>query len=198
MIRMMRLAMLVLTGIALVSTNAMAQVGPRHAGLTWTGGVGLGKLKTECTGCSRDARETAMSAALRVGWTLHDQIIVSVDGLIFQKQQQDNRGEAANTNYSSDAGVVQIYPSSRVGFFFKGGVGIANISQSQDTSLGLRDLEASSIVMRLGAGTDMRFGRAWSLTPFIDYLFGSATESNVAGIDVKPSLLFFGVGITFH
>lgn len=190
---------LVALALATAATAVDAQgARPRHEGFTGAFGVGYGKVKTTCTECSFPANETASHATARVGWALSNMLAIGVEALVLQKQQEDAGGVTANTNYVAGSAVVLIYPSDRYGFFLRAGGGIAKIEQSLDTFLGLRDLEATVPVGRIGAGWDMQFGRNWSLTPFADFLLGSQVESNVPNVKMKPTLFSFGIAFTLH
>jgi hypothetical protein len=192
-------ALIALVMLGTVALTASAQTRPRHEGWNTALGIGFGKLRTSCTGCEL-ARDGAYQMTFRAGWTLSDAFIVAVDGLVFQKQRQENDGvnvRNVNTNFYALTADVLWYPSKRWEIFLKGGAGGASNSIHLDTQLGPRHVKATAPTVRFGIGTDMRFGRTWSISPYVDYLMGLSTRTNVEGIEIRSSMLLFGAAITW-
>ncbi|HYV97937.1 MAG TPA: hypothetical protein VE967_10815 [Gemmatimonadaceae bacterium] len=185
--------------LAAFATAAAAQTKARHTGWSFGLGVADGKLRVSCSGCEFPAKEGGLEGVFQVGWSLSDAIIILADGQVYAKHQEDSRGNPANTDYQMGSVVAQWYPSRKWEHFLKAGFGMSHTAMFLDvSSLGLRDVRSNNGVMRMGLGTDLRFGRNWSLTPFLDYSLGMSANTNVAGIKAKVSMLSFGVAATWH
>lgn len=184
--------------VGAVALTASAQTRPRHEGFNAALGIGFGKLGTSCSGCTLPARDGAFQATIRGGWTLSDAFIIAGEGLIFQKHLADNvTGETFNTNYTVLTAEALWYPSRRWDIFFKGGAGVSNIQISLHTPLGVRRVKATAPALRIGIGIDMRFGRTWSLSPYLDYLLGLTSGTNIDGLNIRSSMLLFGAAVTW-
>jgi hypothetical protein len=179
-----------------LALTASAQTRPRHEAFNGALGIGFGKLRTACAGCAQ-ANDGAFQFTARGGWTMTDAFIVSGDFVVFQKHVQDDRGNDANTNYYAFTADVLWYPSKRWEIFFKGGGGVSSTSLSLDTPVGARHVKASAPLLRIGMGTDMRLGRSWALTPYVDYLLGLDATTNISGVKIKSSILLFGAAVTW-
>jgi hypothetical protein len=189
-------------GIALgaIAMTARAQVAPRHKGFTAGIGVAQGKLRVSCSGCTFPAKEGALVATFKAGWSLSDALILNGDFAIYTKHMEDNvTGAEQNTNYQLMTAALQWYPSRKWEHFFKFGGGFSHSTMALDvSSLGARDIKTTGATTRVGFGTDLRFGRKWSLTPYVDYAMGLKANTSVDGLTVKVSMLLFGATITWH
>jgi hypothetical protein len=180
-----------------MAAGAEAQPGPRHSGLNVALGVAQGKLKTSCNVCSLPDKEGGLSAVGHLGWTLHDRVILIGDMLFYQKQQLDINQDKANTDYLLATAGLILYPSPRWDTFIKVGAGIGKLSQTLATDLGIRKVDVTGPAIRIGGGTDLQLGRSWRLSPFIEYVIGIASDTNVDGVKTKTNLLAFGAAVTW-
>jgi hypothetical protein len=143
--------------------------------------------------CSTD-RTSGSAGYLRLGGTLSP---------IFQLGGESNGWFHSSGGVDETLGfasfIANIYPSRAGAFFLK--VGIGGMSYRADD--GVAVITATAPSGSLGAGYDIRVGRNFSLTPFINSLATSAVSFKVGGVtittdDFKVNLVQIGLGVTWH
>jgi hypothetical protein len=157
-------------------------------------GAGFGSVGTDCQGCSTD-RTSGSAGYLRLGGTLSP---------ILQLGGESNGWFHSSGGVDETLGfasfIANIYPSRTGAFFLK--VGIGGMSYKA-TGGGLAEITATAPSGSLGAGYDIRVGRNFSLTPFINALATSAVSFKLGGVtvsteDFKVNLVQIGLGVTWH
>ena len=144
------------------------------------GGIGLGYGSLGCSGCSGIS---GLSGNLRIGGTVNPGLSLGIGTFGFYHSES-----SYSLSQSAFLGLVDVYPSATSGFFFQAGVGYGG--QSIDIpSYGSGSVSGFSDL--LGAGIDVRTGRTFYLTPFLNYfqLHASGTTNSV---------LQFGLAATWH
>lgn len=144
------------------------------------GGVGLGYGSLECSGCSS---VSGLSGNLRVGGTVNQELSLGVGTFGFYHSES-----SYTLTQGAFVALVNVFPSPTSGFFVQGGVGYGD--QSIDIP-GYGSGSVSGFADVIGAGIDIRSGRAFYVTPFLNYfqLHASGTTNSV---------LQFGIAATWH
>jgi hypothetical protein len=99
------------------------------------------------------------------------------------------RGHAVES-LTSALFVAQVYPASRLGLYFKGGIGIGRNAVEFDDGFDVGDTGFAGL---LGAGYELRLGRRFYLNPVID-LVGHSYDDRFGG-SYRERLVNFGLGI---
>lgn len=173
-----RLAVMTALALVLVST-ASAQGRPQTREGFWIGfGLGYGSLGFDCSGCGTD-REGAVSGYLKLGGTLSPKLLLGGETNGWTKDIQGTTVTAANAS-----AVVYFYPSPAGGFFLRGGLGFATLDIG-----GFDESGAGGVI---GTGFDIRMGAKTSITPVLNFNFGSLSDG------VSQNVLQLAVGLTFH
>ena len=155
-------------------------------------GLGSGSAGVSCDGCGSD-RDNGSSGYLRIGGLMRPNLFVA--------------GES-NGWFHSEAGtdvmvsfvsaVAQWYPSVAKGWYAKGGLGMSMYSASDGTN----DMTSTGGAITLGGGYDWRLGTNFSLTPFVNYLYGTSAEVKLNGTGTgsnwSPNVFQAGIGFTWH
>lgn len=193
--RRIGLALLMVVGVA---ATAAAQAKPQtRQGLNVSFGLGAGSGGVKCTDCASD-RQNGGTGYFRLGGTVSPQLVVG--------------GELSGWTHSEDAGDVtfsyitafaQYYPVVTSGFFVKGGLGFGGTEFNvQDPTLGNIKLESQGLAGSVGAGYDIRLGKNFSLSPYVEYMstFGAPAKVNGqdAGGNLNGNVVAFGLGFTWH
>lgn len=169
-----------MTALALVLVSAASAQGrPQTREGFWIGfGLGYGSLGFDCSGCGSD-REGAVSGYLKLGGTLSPKLLLGGETNGWTKEDQGVRLTASNVS-----AVVYFYPSPTGGFFLRGGLGFATLSIG-----GFDESGAGGVI---GTGFDIRMGAKTSITPVLNFNFGSLPDG------VSQNVLQLAVGLTFH
>jgi hypothetical protein len=182
---------------ALAFSAATAQTRPRHQAWNIALGVGQGLLTPTCSSCANVDRERAFIAIARVGWTVRDRFILGVDGGVYQRQRFEGRDETVSTDYQVVTIDALFYANHRSEVFLKFGFGISHLSAMLNPGTGYRQMSMYGPAIRFGTGIDMRLGRAWALSPFVDAVVGLRGGSDVPGVTSRTSAILFGMAVTW-
>jgi len=157
-------------------------------------GAGFGSVGTDCQSCSTD-RTNGSAAYLRLGGTLSP--ILQLGG---ESNGWFHSGGGVDETLGFASFIANIYPSRTGAFFLK--IGIGGMTYRADD--GFSVLTATAPSASLGAGYDIRVGRNFSLTPFINALGTSPASFKLDGVtvpsgeDIKINLVQLGLGVTWH
>jgi len=173
-----------LAAMALLSMVTVADLAAQGNNQTRKGfwfGAGMGYGSLGCEGCG--TREGGFSGYLKAGATVSNQVLLGFETNGWTKSQG-----GATLSSGNLSGALYLYPSPKVGFFMKGGAGIAVLKMNLAGFGGASDTGAGLL---LGLGYDARVGHNVSLTPYFNLVGGSFTggTANVAQ---------FGLGVTMH
>jgi hypothetical protein len=84
------------------------------------------------------------------------------------------------------------------GFHLKGGLGFSGYQEEDPTT----KAEAIGLGYQLGTGYDIRMGRNFSLTPYVNYVGMSNSDVKVNGTSLNQKLgtsdFQYGIGFTWH
>jgi outer membrane autotransporter protein len=90
------------------------------------------------------------------------------------------------------------YPWAARGFFIKGGLGLS----VRLTDEGSETRKGSGLGLTAGIGYDYRVGKNISLTPVLNYFYGSIGEFSTDGLvsagDWNQNVVQLALGLTFH
>lgn len=155
-------------------------------------GLGAGSYDLLCEGCTYDAK-TDLSGTLRMGGTVSPNVLVGGETMGWTHTEN-----GVDEFASSLSGVVLFYPSTTGGLFLKGGLGLA----MYDATDGSDDLTATGFSISGGIGYDIRVAKNFSLTPFVNALYGTSATLKAGGTDtgvsVSQRLFQVGIAATFH
>lgn len=169
------LALLAAAALALVPALS-AQGRPQTREGFWIGfGFGYGSLG--CEGCGE--REGAVSGYLKMGGTVGPHLLLGGETNGWTRNYSAGTLTVGNVSFTA-----YYYPTPASGFFLRGGVGLASFQLEgfdAETGLGLV----------VGGGYDIRVGTNISITPVVNFNWGSI---NGGGQDVIQVAL----GVTFH
>jgi hypothetical protein len=170
----------VMTALALVlASAASAQGRPQTREGFWIGfGFGYGSLGFDCPGCG-DEREGALSGYLKLGGTLSPKLLLGGETNGWSKDISGTTVTAANAS-----AVLYFYPSASGGFFLRGGLGWATLE--------IGDVSESGGGAVFGTGFDIRMGAKTSITPVLNFNFGSLANN------FRQNVVQLAVGVTFH
>lgn len=177
-----------------VAQSANPQV---RNGFTISFGLGAGSGGLSCSDCGTD-RETGFSGYLRLGGAVRSNLIIGGETNGFTKTLSD--GTVTFGYYSA---IAQWYPQPNTGFFLKANAGIAS-SQFvvDDPSFGSIEVTSTGFGFGVGAGYDLRLGKNFSLTPYVNYLRSAGADAQYDGrsLDYKlnSNLVQLGLGFTWH
>lgn len=166
--------------ILLGPSGLSAQHSHRRSGF-WAGvALGWGSLATTCSSCSND-RQGAMTAIVKLGGTLSQQVLVGVESDVWSK--------TASSGLASAAGNVSIsafyYPRRWGGAFLRGGIGMAYV-QPQGFEI------ETGFGAGVGAGYDLRFARGFSFTPVVNFNWGNPATN------YSQNFFQIAAGLTWH
>jgi hypothetical protein len=159
----------------LLAASAHAQYPQRHQGIYATFGLGYGSAKVACDQCGDTGRTGDLTGFLNVGGALSQSILLGAEV----------------------TGVVSWYPSTREGFFIKGGLGFGFIRGDQDTDQGIIFFDKAGVGYQLGLGYDMRIQRNLSVTAVANFYGGSVGDIEAIR-NVSFNVLQFMAAVTFH
>lgn len=89
--------------------------------------------------------------------------------------------------------VAQVYPSSRLGLFLKGGVGIGRSEVTPDGGFSSGD---TGFAGSLGAGWDIQLSRGFAIVPGVD--FSQQSYSSGVGQDYRERVATATIGFAFQ
>jgi hypothetical protein len=195
----MRRFLLIAAALSFSSTTASGQTRPQlRDGFMIGFGVGASSAGVSCDGCSGTSRQNGPSLYLMVGGAVSPSLILAGETHGWAKQEN---GENMQSGYLM--GIAQWYPAVETGFFLKGGVGVGQLSdEATDPTFGSVKLESMGFAYQVGTGYDVRVGRNFSLTPFVNYLATAGASAKVNGASANERLdvnnVQYGLGFTWH
>jgi hypothetical protein len=185
---------------AALPATADAQRDEVYRGMSLAFGFGRGSMAIECKGCETSA-QADISGLARVGWTLRENVIVAVEGIGFQKAQVIDQ-RTVDATFTFGGAVLLWYPRRYADFFLKVGGGMSHSSGTFNAQTGIpTELELNSPALLLGVGTDLRIGRTFSVSPFVDYYRPVPRDADLGGgaaISITSSTFNFGLALTYH
>lgn len=162
--------------------NAEAQDGANkheRRGFWISVGAGVGSLGCdECGG----SRENGGTAQIALGGTLSPRFQLGVSSNAWAKTV-----DGVTITMTSVTALAKFYPSATGGFFLQGGLGVGGL-ELKEGSLSLSEDGTSAI---LGLGYDIRVGRNFSITPFLNGV-GASFDGSGANFNQV------GVSLTWH
>ena len=179
-----------LAALALTATAATAQQ-PVREGFWGSVGAGYGTAEMSCGNCDDIPREGSFSGFLVMGLTLNPSLLVGleVDGWVKTINGDPLRLGGLN-------GTVQWYPSSSMGLFVKGGIGMAYARGDLrfPTSVFLDD---AGLGYLFGVGYDVPISGGLSITPLASFYGGNIGDvQNAQGVNFNVFQLL--VALTVH
>lgn len=184
---------LIAGSVMFVATTAHAQYPHRHEGIYATFGLGYGSAKVACEQCGDTSRAGDLTGFLNIGGALSQAILLGVEVTGWSKVTDSND----NRSTSTVNGVISWYPSTREGFFLKGGVGFGYLRGDQATQEGIKFFDKAGVGYQLGLGYDIRIERNLSVTAVANFYGGHVGD--IGSIrDVSFNVLQFMAAVTFH
>jgi hypothetical protein len=191
------LATVVMPALLLASTPALlsAQERPQtREGFTIAFGVGAGSAGYGCDGCSDD-RRNGVTGFLRVGGTVRPNLIVSG-----QTRGYTRAEDGVTQRFSFLLAGAQWYPQTATGWYVEGGLGFGSTSAKEDATGD--EITSAGLAGSIGTGYDIRVGKNFSLTPFLNYMSTFGAESKGNGVSLNENLngnvFQMGLGFTWH
>ena len=179
-----------------------AQRDETYVGFNFAFGIGRGSMSLKCKGCETTP-QADISGQVRVGYTVKENLYAGVELLGFQKAQIVNL-ETVQASFAFGGGVLLWYPRRYGDAFFKFGAGMSHSSGTFNAGTAQQPtaLELNSPTFLGGVGFDIRMGRTFSLTPYIDYFYVVGSDAtlgaNTAPVTVNSSVLNIGLALTLH
>jgi len=171
---------------------AAAQRPQTRQGFWMAVGVGYGSTDFTCDGCTID-RESGLTAAARVGWTLSQKLLLGGDITMWNKDIEKVNYWVGNASL-----VALYYPMEMGGLFLKGGAGLSAL----ELSSGGEPANGESFGLTVGIGYDLRFAPNTSLTALFDFLFGGPRDLQYQGTTLLSGLGYnaatLSLGLTIH
>jgi hypothetical protein len=185
---------LIAGGAMLVAASAHAQYPQRHQGVYATFGLGYGSAKVACDQCGDTSRTGDLTGFLNVGGALSQSILLGGEVTGWSKVTDSNDNLSTGTANA----VISWYPSTREGFFIKGGLGFGFIRGDKDTGQGgIKAFDSSGIGYQLGLGYDMRIQRNLSVTAVANFYGGNVGDIGTIR-NVSFNVIQFMAAVTFH
>jgi outer membrane protein with beta-barrel domain len=160
----------------------------------WIGfGFGGGSARFSCNGCT-DTTLTAATGHVKLGGTVRPNLLIGGELNAWTKNQNSETLTIGNVS-----AIVQYYPAVASGFFLKGGVGFATISDKNTGATAT----GNGFGYIVGLGYDFRVARNFSLTPIANVYYGGIGElttagSTTSGLGWKQSVFELGLDFMFH
>ena len=174
------LAAISLSPALLTSSALEAQDRPQTRQGFWIS-VGLGGGSLGCENCGDD-RENGGTAQIALGGTLSPRFQLGASSNAWAKEVN-----GVDITMSSLAAVAKFYPWVARGFYLSGGLGIGRIA-FKEGSVSASEDGTSAI---LGLGYDIRVGKNFSITPFLNGV-GASFDGN------RSDFNQVGIGVTWH
>jgi len=153
----------------------------------WIGvGFGYGSLGVE----DGDEREGGFSGTLKLGGTLSQNLLIGVQTNGWTKTFEE---VDASLTFGILAAVVQFYLGSNSGFYLSAGGGLGTLSGE---AFGQTETK-TGFGWVVGAGYDLRLGRMFSLTPYVNFV-GSSFDIFDIGESVSFNLIQGGLAVNWH
>lgn len=184
---------LVLLVAAAIPGLAAAQEPQERKGFGISFGLGGGSAAVDCSGCDSD-RASGFSGYLRLGGYVRPDLMVAFESNGYTKS---SGGYDTNGGFYSVA--LQWYPNVETGFYLKGNLGVAAVVEDYDDG---DELSVAAAGLGLGLGYDIRLGKNFSLTPYLNLIYTANGDvkynDSSTGINAKFNLIQIGLGFTWH
>ena len=197
----MRYAALLCLGLAGCAIRGPQR--PHRTGLWAELGGGGGRLRMTCSTCTDPINAPGATGLTRMGGTLSDHVMLGGESAIFI-DEAFGFGSGGSTTVAEleTVGVVVLWFPWRLGFFLKGGVGvaegrftIANGGAPPDSTEGV------GIGMTFGVGWDVPISRRFAFTANVSSVITAVGDIVLPARrvdDVIGSMLHWSVGVTFR
>src|SRR6267143_320150 len=182
-----------LAAFSCAASAARAQYPQRRDGF-WIGfGLGYGSANITCDNCGSGPRTDGITGFVKLGGTPSRNLLVG--GAVNAWSHSDSSATEALTNLTAS---LYLYPAARRGLFLTGGLGFSNYHLNSTPSF-----DGTGWGFTAGAGYDLRVGRDVSLTPVVNYVYGTVGDVNQSGVGRfatgwKQNVIELGLGVTFH
>jgi len=173
-------AALCMSPALLTSAALEAQDKPQTRQGFWIS-VGVGGGSLGCENCG-DNRETGGTAQIALGGTLSPRFQLGASSNAWAKEVN-----GTDITMSSLTAIAKFYPWVARGFYLSGGLGVGRIA-FKEGSVTLSEDGTSAI---LGIGYDIRVGKNFSITPFLNGV-GASFDGNQSDFNQV------GIGFTWH
>jgi hypothetical protein len=185
-----------------IPVTSGAQRDETYVGYNFAFGIGRGSMSLKCKGCETTA-QADLSGLVRVGYTIKENLFAGAEVVGLQKAQIVNL-ETVQATFVFGGGVVQWYPRRYGDGFLKFGAGWSHSSGTFNVGTAQQPtkLELNTPTVLAGLGFDVRMGRTFSLTPYVDFYYAIGSDAtlgaNTAPVTVNSSVLNLGVALTYH
>jgi hypothetical protein len=191
---MKRFVTLAAASLLALSASASAQSNAQmRDGFTISFGLGGGSAALSCPGCGSTPRETGASGYLRLGGAMSQSLVLAAEMNGWSKAI-----DGVDVRMGTLAGVAQWYPSVTNGFYVKGGLGMSSYAEEDPTA----KAEAIGLGYEFGTGYDIRMGRNFSLTPYVNFVGMANSDVKVGGTSLNQKIgttnMQYGLGFTWH
>ena len=173
------------TGLAVtaLATATAAAQGPGQSGFHFAVALGGGQMAITCGDCSR-GRTNDYAMFVRAGGAVSPGVVLSGKATGWAHRDAGTSTRAGWLNL-----VAQIYPNPAGGFYLEGGVGLGRVSADVNRGvLGTARLAATGPGLEGGAGFDIHLSPAFSLTPYVSYLYQAKGRANINGTAIGEQL----------
>lgn len=175
---------------------APQQVPSRPA--TWIGaGAGLGWARVYCRICATN-RGHSFSGYAHAGGRLSDRVLLGGEVQGWFRNSDARTGRPADELLLAYNAVAFWYPSPRVRYYLKGGLGLVTYRIADSTGR----VTASALGPQVGAGWEVPVAASVSAIPYVNLLLGSigtklkADGTAIPGLSTTSlGLLQFGIGL---
>lgn len=187
-------------GLLPVAASAQGRA-DSHTGFTGAAGLMSGSLHADCSDCDGTTNKHNIGLFGAFGANLNPNVVLRADVYIWE-HSETHVDKNATSDLDYFGGAVLWYPRAHSQYFVKGGIGIASIT-TQITQQGLAsDFKEIAPMVQVGIGNDFRLGKTYSITPFIDYLYGFSAKAKIDGASseskMTSSMFVLGAAVTWH
>ena len=138
---------------------------PHRSGLWGEIGLGPGRVRVACSGCTDVVVATGTTGYFRIGGTVSDRVLIGFEAFsLFDRAFAFSPGDSARTAETATATLVVIWFPSRLGLFVKGGVGIAGGQFIHPGTAGADTSNSAGIGLTFGGGWDFAISRKFAVT----------------------------------
>ena len=158
----------------------------------WIGfGGAFGSLGVE----NGETRESSAAGTFRLGGTLSQNLLLGVQVDAWTKSVNNIEGTATLT-FGTMTALIVFYPMSNGGLYLSGGVGVATLTgEINSGGVGISETRGGFGGV-IGMGYDVRLGRAFSLTPYVNFSAGNINLDG--GESLGVNLIQTGLAVNWH
>lgn len=175
---------------------------PHRGGLWGEIGVGPGRIRVACSGCTDVVAAGGTTSYLRIGGTASDRVLIGFEAFAFlDRAFAFSLGDSIRTAETATATLVVIWFPSRRGLFVKGGVGIAGGQFIFPGTTGADTSSGAGIGLTFGGGWDFAISRKFAVTMnFAAYVtaVGDVVLPGRRIDDVIATMYQGAIGVTFR